>query len=324
MGIFVITGGAGFIGSHLADALLADGHAVRIVDDFSTGQRENIDPRCTVLTGDVADAKLMHHALDGTNGCFHLAAIASVARCNEDWLGTHRTNQTGTIAVLEAARDAGRLPVVYASSAAVYGDLGDRIAREDLHPQPRTAYGADKLGSELHARVGFLIHGVPTLGCRFFNVYGPRQDPSSPYSGVISIFAKRIADDAQVTIHGDGGQTRDFVFVADVVTHLKSGMQWLTREGGASVLNVCTGQGTSIMTLLRSLGDLHGGLPEIVHGPSRAGDIRQSIGDPTGAVARLGLRATVPLQEGLAATLGHLRTGREVTSSIGMSLIEKA
>jgi UDP-glucose 4-epimerase len=315
MSNFVITGGAGFIGSHLADALLQDGHSVRILDDFSTGRRENLDPRCAVVTGDVADRKLMRDALEGADGCFHLAAIASVARCNEDWLGTHRTNQTGTIAVLEAARDAGRLPIVYASSAAVYGDLGNRTAREDAYPQPRTAYGADKLGSELHARVGFIVHRVPTLGFRFFNVYGPRQDPSSPYSGVISIFAKRIADGAQVTIHGDGRQTRDFVFVSDVVAHLKSGMEWLSSEGGASVLNVCTGEGTSIHSLLHSLGKLHNGLPKIVYGPSRTGDIRQSIGDPKGAISRLGVRASVPLEKGLAATLSQLQVRSEETSA---------
>ena len=225
MGTYAITGGAGFIGSHLADALLAEGHAVRVLDDFSTGRQANLDPRCHAFTGDVADPAAVWQVLAGTDGCFHLAAIASVVRSAEAWLSTHRTNQTGTVTVLEAARDLGCLPVVYASSAAVYGNAGAQAMRENLPPQPLTAYGADKLGSELHARVGWLVHKVPTLGLRFFNVYGPRQDPSSPYSGVISIFARRLADGQAVEVHGTGEQTRDFIFVADVVAHLRAAMR---------------------------------------------------------------------------------------------------
>ena len=228
---FLVTGGAGFIGSHLADALLAAGAAVRVLDDFSTGRRENLDPRCEVCVGDVADPEAVRTAFAGVDGCFHLAAIASVARGNEDWRGTHRTNQTGTVTVLEAARDAGRMPVVYASSAAVYGDLAGAVARETSPCVPLTAYGADKLGSELHARVAHRVHGVPTLGLRFFNVYGPRQDPASPYSGVVSIFAARLARGETLSVHGDGRQTRDFVFVADVVAHLRAAMARLAPQG---------------------------------------------------------------------------------------------
>jgi UDP-glucose 4-epimerase len=306
MGVFTITGGAGFIGSHLADALLGEGHRVRVLDDFSTGKPANVDPRCEMIAGDVADPGTVRRALDGVAGCFHLAAIASVARSNEDWCGTHRTNQTGTIVVLEAARDAGRVPVVYASSAAVYGDLGDCVAREDLPPQPRTAYGADKLGSELHARVGFLVHRVPTVGFRFFNVYGPRQDPTSPYSGVISIFAALTAAGVPVTLHGDGMQTRDFVFVADVVAHLQAGMRYLASHGGAHVLNVCTGTGTSVLELAGMLAAQHGRALQLAHGPTRPGDIRQSLGDPERATTMLGVRAGTLLAEGLVATLAGL------------------
>src|SRR3954465_16016306 len=155
----------------------------------------------------------------GAAGCFHLAAIASVARANEDWIGTHRINLGGTIAVLDAARHLGGVPVVYASSAAVYG-RADGVAAETSVTAPLTAYGADKRGSELHAAAGTLVHGVPTLGLRFFNVYGPRQDPNSPYSGVISIFAKAIASGNTVTINGDGRQTRDSAFVGDIARFL--------------------------------------------------------------------------------------------------------
>ncbi|MBC7800413.1 MAG: NAD-dependent epimerase/dehydratase family protein, partial [Gemmatimonadaceae bacterium] len=272
MSIFTITGGAGFIGSHLADALLASGHRVRILDDFSTGRSANIDPRCEVMRGDVCDTAAVRRAMMGASGCFHLAAIASVMRGNEDWLGTHRVNLGGTITVFDAARAMGGLPVVYASSAAVYGTL-DGVAGEDTAPAPRTSYGADKLGSEQHARVGLLVHGVPSAGFRFFNVYGPRQDPSSPYSGVISIFASAIGADRTITLHGDGSQTRDFVYVTDVVAHLIAGMRHLEDAPGAYVMNVCTGRATSVRELAVAIGAASGRSLSVQRGPARAGDI---------------------------------------------------
>jgi UDP-glucose 4-epimerase len=299
----LVTGGAGFIGSHLVDALLARGHAVRVLDDLSTGRRANLDPRCELIEGDVADPAAVAAAFDGVSGCFHLAAIASVARSNEDWVGTHRTNATGTVAVLDAARRVGGVPVVYASSAAVYGDQGEGPIAETAPLRPRTAYGADKLASELHARVAFEVHRVPTLGFRFFNVYGPRQDPASPYSGVISLFAGRIAEGRPLTIHGDGGQTRDFVFVADVVEHLLRGMASLGTAPGASVLNVCTGRATAIRDLAALLGRITGRPVHTESGPARAGDIRASLGDPGQARAMLGCPAGTELEAGLATTL---------------------
>jgi UDP-glucose 4-epimerase len=312
VGGFLITGGAGFIGSHLADAVLAAGHRVRVLDDLSTGRRANLDPRCERVVGAVADPASVRAALAGLDGCFHLAAIASVVRGNEDWLGTHRVNQTGTVTVLQAARDAGcerggHVPVVYASSAAVYGDLGGQVAREALRPAPLTAYGADKLGSELHARVAWQVHGVPTLGLRFFNVYGPRQDAASPYSGVVSIFAAKLAAGAPLAIHGEGTQTRDLVFVADAVAHLLAAMRRLAEVGGAEVLNVCTGRGISVLELAQVLARLHGRPPRLLHGPARAGDIAHSLGDPAAAIASLGLHAATPLADGLAATLAWLQ-----------------
>ncbi len=307
----VVTGGAGFIGSHLVDALLAGGHAVRVLDDFSTGRAANLDPRCEVVTGDVADASLVRDALAGAECCFHLAAVASVVRSQADWPGTHRVNQGGTVAVLDAARAGGGIPVVYASSAAVYGDVGDRAASEALCPAPTTAYGADKLGSELHARVGFAVHGVPSIGLRFFNVYGPRQDAASPYSGVISLFAARIAEGAPVTLHGDGEQTRDFVFVGDVVAHLRAAMHRLrSRPAGAEVLNVCTGTAITVRALAGLLAGLEGRPAVLRPGPARPGDIRHSRGDPARAADALGLRATTSLADGLAA----LRAGRATGS----------
>jgi UDP-glucose 4-epimerase len=302
MSLYVVTGGAGFIGSHLTDALLAAGHTVRVIDDLSTGHRTNLDSRAELIVADICDAGALRAALAGAAGCYHLAAIASVARANEDWAGTHRVNLTGTIQVLDACR-AGHLPVVYASSAATYGNVGDAVAHEALPCAPQTAYGADKYGSELHAAVGWGVHGVPSFGLRFFNVYGPRQDPNSPYSGVISIFADRIGRGAGITVHGDGQQTRDFVFVADVVAHLTAAMAYLGRTPGAWVSNVCTGRETSILQLAETLGQIAGRPPAIAKGPARAGDIRRSVGAPARARQMLGVSAEVLLADGLAVTM---------------------
>jgi UDP-glucose 4-epimerase len=321
---FLVTGGAGFIGSHLVDALLAAGHRVRVLDDLSTGKRSNLDPRAEFILGDITDRHAVDAAVAGVAGVFHLAAIASVARANEDWPGTHRVNQSGTVAVLDAARaeaaTQGRpVPVVYASSAAIYGDTGGETAHEALAPNPSTAYGADKLGSELHARIGSRIHGVPTLGLRFFNVYGPRQDPASPYSGVISIFAQRVADRLPITLHGDGGQTRDFVHVSDVVAHLSAAMTRLQANpaSGGGALNVCTGRSVSVRELALLLGQVHGTSPRLEHGPARPGDIRHSRGQPDAAIATLGVRARMALEDGLATLDGLAAVAAKLTESAG-------
>jgi UDP-glucose 4-epimerase len=297
---FLVTGGCGFIGSHLVDSLIADGHRVSALDDLSTGRRENLHPQAELIIGDVACVETTNRAMAGIDGCFHLAAIASVQRSNEDWLGTHRANQVGAIAVLDAARATAiraAIPVVYASSAAVYGTIEGDIAEESLRPQPLTAYGADKFGCELHAAVASLVHGVPTLGLRFFNVYGPRQDPKSPYSGVISIFAERICQGQSITIHGDGSQQRDFVYVADVVAHLRAAMERATTK--PCVLNVCTGRATSVLELATALGVQSDRVVEIVFSAPRPGDIARSLGCPQRACSMLGVRARTTLAEGL-------------------------
>ena len=224
MALYLVTGGCGFIGSHLVEDLLNRGHRVRILDDLSTGKRSNLPAgapsrQCELITGDVIDRELVERCFEGVDHCFHLAAVASVQRSNEDWSGTHRINLTGAINIFDAARRQ-RVPVVYASSAAVYGDNADTPLQESAQLRPLTAYGADKLGCELHARVASLVHSVPTTGLRFFNVYGPRQCASSPYSGVISIFADRLTRAEPLVVFGDGEQTRDFIFVKDVVAFL--------------------------------------------------------------------------------------------------------
>lgn len=304
MATYLVTGGCGFIGSHLADALVRRGDHVRILDDLSTGRREHAPDAAEVTVGDVADAPLVQKLMSRVDGVFHLAAIASVQRSVEDWLGAHRTNLTGAIAVFDAARSAkvGRpVPVVYASSAAVYGDNPSMPLDEQADTKPLTAYGADKLGCELHARVAYHVHGVPTTGLRFFNVYGPRQDPHSPYSGVIAIFADRIAKGQTVTIYGDGHQVRDFVYVGDVVRHLLAAMD--IHPSAARVLNVCTGRPTSVLDLANAIARIAGRTPRLTHGPARPGDIRISIGDPAAATAALGVRADTDVETGLRATL---------------------
>jgi UDP-glucose 4-epimerase len=300
MALYLVTGGAGFIGSHLVDALLARGDQVRVLDDLSTGKRDNLDPRAELNVGDVADAQAVAKAMDRVDGCFHLAAIASVELGNRDWLGTHRTNLTGAITVFDAARRAKAgttVPVVYASSAAVYGDSTDLPLAETAMTRPLSAYGADKLGCELHGRVATRVHGVPTAGCRFFNVYGPRQDPASPYSGVISIFFNRIRGGQGITIFGDGGQTRDFIYVADVVRALMTIMA--TDLDDAAAFNVCTGKTTSLLELAAALGNVFERTPDIKFGEPRMGDIRESLGNPSAAEDQLGFRAQTSLEQGL-------------------------
>ena len=305
MAHYLVTGGCGFIGSHLCDALLTAGHRVRILDDLSTGKLANKPEAAELLEGDVADPALAARALTDTDGCFHLAAVASVERANRDWLGTHRSNLTGAIAIFDAARRArgGQpIPVIYASSAAVYGDNPKIPLNEDSAPRPLSAYGADKVGCELHARVASHVHGVPTVGLRFFNVFGPRQDATSPYSGVISIFADRLKAGRQITIFGDGGQTRDFVYVADVVAALLAAMHVLPP--GSPVFNVCTGRATSVLDIAHAIAGLCGAVASIDFQPPRAGEARVSLGDPALAAAVLGTRAEVQLDEGLARMLG--------------------
>ncbi|MGI4950382.1 MAG: NAD-dependent epimerase/dehydratase family protein [Janthinobacterium lividum] len=309
--LYLVTGGAGFIGSHLTDALLAAGHRVRVLDDLSTGKRANLDPAVELVVGDVSDPAAVRAAFDGVAGCFHLAAIASVQRCNEDWLGTHRVNLGGTIAVLDAARAAGRVPVVYASSAAVYGALSG-VASEESPTVPLSAYGADKLGSEQHARAGFVVHGIPSVGLRFFNVFGPRQDPASPYSGVISLFAAALVGRRGLTVHGDGLQTRDFIYVADIVAFLMASMRLAAERPGCTVLNACTGGQTSIRGLAHDLAELLQVQPDIATSAPRAGDVRHSQGSTALAETMLGLRAKTPLLAGLERTLASISSPERV------------
>ncbi|OUS11958.1 epimerase [Gammaproteobacteria bacterium 53_120_T64] len=302
MSTYLVTGGCGFIGSHLVRSLVSDGHRVRVLDDLSTGKKRNLPPHCELVVGDVTEMSLVRDCMVDADACFHLAAIASVQQGNEQWLRCHNVNQTGSINVFEVCREK-KKPVVYASSAAVYGDNAELPLRENTGLRPVTSYGADKLGSELHAQVASLIHEVPTTGLRFFNVYGPRQNPHSPYSGVISIFVDSVLEKQGLTIYGDGEQTRDFIYVADVVNFLRQAMKNIGRM--PRVFNVCRGSAVSINQLAKTIMSLSDTRVAINYQPSRKGDIRVSIGDPAAARQYLSVTAKTPLSKGLRLLLKY-------------------
>lgn len=295
----LITGGAGFIGSHLADALLARGFAVRVLDDLSTGKRENLNARVELVVGDVADEALLRQAVSGCQGVVHLAAVASVQASVEHPVATHRSNFIGTLNLCEAMRLEGIHRVLFASSAAVYGQNGEGSAiDEDTVKAPLTPYASDKLASEYYLDFYRREHGLEPAIFRFFNVYGPRQDPSSPYSGVISIFARCAEQGLPITVFGDGEQTRDFIYVGDLVKLLVQAL--LADEVAESAINVGLDQSTSLNQLLAEIGKLTGGLPAITYAPARHGDIRHSRADNRRLLERYRLDAPTPLAEGLA------------------------
>jgi UDP-glucose 4-epimerase len=302
----LITGGAGFIGSHLVDALLAEGYAVRVLDDLSTGKRSNLpleNPRLELIEGDVADAALMTRVASGCQAVVHLAAVASVQASVDDPVRTHQSNFIGTLNLCEAMRLAGVKRVLFASSAAVYGNNGEGEAVSENTPKaPLTPYASDKLASEYYLDFYRREHGLEPVVFRFFNIYGPRQDPSSPYSGVISIFCERALGGQPITVFGDGEQTRDFFYVADLVTLLLQGLRHETVQAGP--VNVGLNQTTSLNQLLAGLGAVLGGLPAVSHGPARAGDIRHSRADNALLLERFELGAVTPLEEGLRRLLG--------------------
>ena len=302
----LITGGAGFIGSHLVDALLAEGYAVRVLDDLSTGKRSNLpleNPRLELIEGDVADAALMTRVASGCQAVVHLAAVASVQASVDDPVRTHQSNFIGTLNLCEAMRLAGVKRVLFASSAAVYGNNGEGEAvSEDTPKAPLTPYASDKLASEYYLDFYRREHGLEPVVFRFFNIYGPRQDPSSPYSGVISIFCERALGGQPITVFGDGEQTRDFFYVADLVTLLLQGLRHATFQAGP--VNVGLNQTASLNQLLAGLSAVLGGLPAVSHGPARAGDIRHSRADNALLLERFELGAVTPLEEGLRRLLG--------------------
>lgn len=298
---YLVTGGAGFIGSHLCDTLLAANNKVVVLDDFSTGKRENLDSAVTVIEGCITKPADVAKAMYGVEGVFHLAAVASVTRSVEQWAETHRINQSGAVEVFDKAAQMG-VPVVYASSAAAYGDNTNLPLDEKAETKPLSPYGLDKLACEWQAQVGNHIKGLKSVGLRFFNVYGPRQDPKSPYSGVISIFADKLKLNETITIFGDGEQTRDFIFVADIVRTLKASMEKLQLgEVSQLVSNACTEKSVSVNELASFLVEISGVNTQINHKDAREGDIKHSRGNAGTMNNVLEVTAEASLKQGLEA-----------------------
>ena len=302
----LVTGGAGFIGSNLIDALVARGYAVRVLDNLSTGKRGNLpdDGSVELIVGDVADAQAMRRAVQGCRAVVHLAAVASVQASVDDPVGTHQSNLVGTLNLCEAMRETGVRRVVFASSAAIYGNNGEgQPIDEDTPKAPLTPYAADKLASEHYLDFYRRQHGLEPAVFRFFNIYGPRQDPSSPYSGVISIFTERAQKGLPIAVYGDGQQTRDFLYVGDLVELLLQALELPVVEVGA--VNVGLNQATSLNQLLDAVGDVLGGLPEVRYQAARQGDIRHSRANNTRLLQRYRLpEPATGMREGLAKLLG--------------------
>jgi nucleoside-diphosphate-sugar epimerase len=301
----LVTGGAGFIGSHLAEALTAAGRPVRVFDNFSTGLRPNLEalrPAPEIIEGDLTDAAEVRRAATGAGIVFHLGALASVAKSVEEPLASHAACATATLNVLEAARAAGARRVVYSASASAYGAAeGERGLDEDTPLTALSPYAAAKLAGEFYLQSFTATFGLETARVRFFNVFGPRQRADSPYSGVIAIFAAAMAAGRAPMIHGDGLQTRDFVYVADAVQALVKAAEVPAAAG--RVYNIGTGRGTSVLDLVTSLNRLLGTDLQPKHGPARPGDIRHSCADISRARRDLGYEPTVSFQDGLTRTI---------------------
>ncbi len=299
---YLVTGGAGFIGSHLVEALLKLGCSVTVLDDLSTGKKENLFPDAEFIEGSIVNADLVSKLLNKVEGCFHLAAIPSVAKSIENWAQTHHVNQGGSVNIFAAAADLD-CPVVFASSAAVYGDCDILPLKETGPARPLSPYGLDKLGCEMQAHMGALCKGLHSAGLRFFNVYGPRQDPKSPYSGVISIFMDKIRQGQPLTVFGDGLQDRDFIYVKDVVATLLASMH-LLHDGQTSyeIFNVATEKRTNINKLASIIMEIGGIKVPLNHMSARSGDIRFSCGSNQKAREMLGIKDYISIEEGLAAT----------------------
>jgi UDP-glucose 4-epimerase len=306
----LITGGAGFIGSHIAQRLVETGHEVVVLDNFFTGRRENLAgiDGVKVIEGDVRDAKTVQTNAAGCHVIFHEAAIVSVPLSVERPQESHDVNIQGTINVLQAARKAGTKRVVFASSAAIYGEEPTLPKVESMRPEPISPYGVEKITSEYYLSTWSKLFGVETVALRYFNVFGPRQDPSSPYSGVISIFVDRILAGKPITFFGDGTQCRDFVFVANVVD---ANILAATKDGvSGRAFNVACGDRTTLLELATLIERAAGKTVERAFAPPRAGDIKDSVADIGRARAELGYAPKVGVEDGLRQLVEYVRRSR--------------
>lgn len=308
---YVVTGGAGFIGSHLVEHLVAAGESVAVLDDFSTGRRENLAPfrdRVDLIEGSLTDLEACRRAVDGAAFVLHQAALPSVPRSLRDPLATHASNVTGTLNLLIAARDAGVQRFVYAASSSAYGNTAELPKREDMLPRPLSPYAAAKYAGEQYCRAFHASFGLPTVALRYFNVFGPRQDPTSQYAAVIPKFIVTAQHGEAPTIFGDGEQTRDFTFVANVV---RANLLACAAPAAAwgEPYNVGCGERITVNELWRRIAALVGTTASPRYEPSRTGDVRDSLASLERTRAMLGYHPVVSLDEGLRITLQSL-TGR--------------
>ena len=314
MAHYLVTGGAGFIGSHLAEELLRRGERVRVVDNLSTGKRSNLAHLSDVelLQGDLAEADVARAACRGVDYVLHQAAIPSVPRSVADPITSNRANIDATLNVLVAARDAGVRRVIYAGSSSAYGDTPTLPKHEAMPTQPLSPYALQKLVGEQYLQLFTSLYGLETVTIRYFNVFGPRQDPSSPYSGVISLFTSALLEGRRPTICGDGEQTRDFTYVANVVDGV---LRACRADASGQVVNVATGGRVSINQLCQTLSELIGVNISPEYAPARPGDVLHSQADISRARQLLGYEPLVSFREGLQRTVDWYRAERAAVSS---------
>jgi len=301
---YLVTGGAGFIGSHIVEELLQRGERVRVLDNFSTGRRENIAPlleRIDLIEGDLRDLPTVRRVVEGVDYVLHQAALPSVPRSIADPLASNESNVTGTLHLLVAARDVGVRRVVYASSSSIYGDSPILPKREDMLPAPKSPYAVSKLAGEYYCRAFAEAYGLETVSLRYFNVFGPRQDPASQYAAVIPRFITAMLWGESPTVYGDGHQSRDFTHVSNVV---QANLLAATAPGVAGrAFNVACGERHTLLDLIALLSEILGTYITPIHMPPRPGDVRHSLADVTAAQEALGYRAEVDFHEGLRRTV---------------------
>jgi len=297
----LVTGGAGFIGSNIVDALVEQGHDVRVLDDLSTGYAVQLNPQARLIIGSVEDLNMVRAAVDGCDVVFHQAAHRAVLRSVEHPLATDSANTHGTLTVLDAARNAGVRRVVYASSSSVYGGAEIRPTPESTPLQPKSPYAVSKLAGEHYCRVFTELYGMETFALRYFNVYGPRQRPDSQYAAVIPLFIAALREGRRPTVHGDGKQSRDFTFISDVVAANIAAASAPTEAAGAAY-NIAGGDEHSLLDLLEILRRLLGVDLEPEHTEPRAGDVRHTCAEVSAAERVLGWSAQVSFGEGLERT----------------------
>jgi UDP-glucose 4-epimerase len=304
----LVTGGAGFIGSHIVEELLRRGDTVRVLDNFTTGARENLENfhgNLEVVEGDLREARTVKAAVQDVELVFHLAAFISVAQSMADPETCFAVNVGGTVVLLEAARRAGARKVVLSSSCAVYGDTNVIPTTEETPLSPLSPYALSKQVNELYARLYTRTLGLPVTALRYYNVYGPRQRPDSDYAAAIPIFVRRLVAGEPITIYGDGKQSRDFIFVKDVV---RANLLATESDAAGEAFNICTGRETNLLDLLEELSEVSPRQPEVRFEAPRPGDIYRSAGSPEKAAGALGFRAETSLPDGLAQTVEWMKS----------------